>query len=182
MIYLALLRGINVGGKNSINMKALKQSFEEVGMQNVVTYINSGNIVFSDSKHERSELVNILEDLIKSKFSLEIKVCLRSLDEINELMDKLPTDWTNDDRMKSDVLFLWEEVDQEEILNNIKIVKGVDTVFYVPGALLWSTPRDKVSKSGLVKLAGNKLYKQMTIRNVNSTRKIFQLMTSLSEG
>jgi uncharacterized protein (DUF1697 family) len=181
MIYVALLRGINVGGKNSINMKDLKQSFEEAGIQNVVTYINSGNIIFSDTKHDRSDLVDILEDLIKSRFTLEIKVLLLSLDDFNRLMDKLPSNWTNDNQMKSDVLFLWDEVDQEDILSKIKIAEGIDTVFYVKGALLWSTPRDMVTKSGLVKLAGNKLYKQMTIRNVNSTRKIYQLMTSLSE-
>lgn len=47
MIYIALLRGINVGGKNKIDMKLLTQSFEQVGMNNVVTYINTGNIIFS---------------------------------------------------------------------------------------------------------------------------------------
>ncbi len=46
MIYVALLRGINVGGKNKIDMKLLKQTFERVGMNDVVTYINTGNIIF----------------------------------------------------------------------------------------------------------------------------------------
>ncbi|KAA2291787.1 DUF1697 domain-containing protein, partial [Clostridioides difficile] len=48
MIYVALLRGINVGGNNKINMKQLKETFEQAGMLDVVTYINSGNIIFAD--------------------------------------------------------------------------------------------------------------------------------------
>lgn len=54
MVYVALLRGINVGGKNKIDMKLLKKSFEQAGMNNVVTYINSGNIVFTDSHRTKA--------------------------------------------------------------------------------------------------------------------------------
>lgn len=46
MVYVALLRGINVGGNNKIDMKLLKQTFEQAGMNDVVTYINTGNIIF----------------------------------------------------------------------------------------------------------------------------------------
>lgn len=56
MIYVALLRGINVGGKNKINMKTLAVSFEEARMTSVTTYINSGNIIFKDEGHSQSQL------------------------------------------------------------------------------------------------------------------------------
>ena len=64
MIYVALLRGINVGGKNKMDMKLLKQTFEQAGMNDVVTYINTGNIIFSYKDHSKTELSTILEEAI----------------------------------------------------------------------------------------------------------------------
>ena len=60
MIYVALLRGINVGGKNKIDMKLLKETFVRIGMESVITYINSGNVIFTDMKHTRSEITTFI--------------------------------------------------------------------------------------------------------------------------
>lgn len=106
MIYVALLRGINVGGNNKISMQELKTTFEDAGMTSVVTYINSGNVVFSDSVYKQSELASLLEEGILKDFGLAIKVLVRSLDEIAEVMGALPDPWQNNKEMKSDVMFL----------------------------------------------------------------------------
>jgi uncharacterized protein (DUF1697 family) len=182
MIYVALLRGINVGGKNKIDMKALKESFERVGMHDVITYINSGNIVFRNGGHPRAELTKTIEAAIKRDFGLSIRVVLRSLDEYRMVMRALPDGWTNDDHAKSDVMFLWEEIDSPQILDRLPIRPDVDSVDYVPGAVLWSVARAAVTRSGKMKLPGSALYKQMTIRNVNTTRKLYELMLGLEKG
>lgn len=176
MIYVALLRGINVGGNNKIDMKELKKIFEGAGMESVTTYINSGNIVFADSTHSRSELRNILEKAILIKHMLDIKVLLRSLEEIDQMMEVLPTSWKNDKTMKSDVIFLGEEINNEKLMDELKVREGIDTVKYVPGAILWMVERENATKSGLLKVVGTKIYKDMTIRNVNTTRKIYEIM------
>ncbi len=175
MIYVALLRGINVGGRNKVDMKTLKTCFEKAGMTKVVTYINTGNIIFSTSDNSKPAIVNILEKAIHEDFNLDIKVVVRSLDDYQKVMKALPENWSNDKEMKSDVMFLWEEVDSEVILQQLEI-KSVDTVIYVPGTVLWSVLRDDAGKSGMQKLAGSKVYKLMTVRNVNTTRKIWELM------
>ena len=176
MIYAALLRGINVGGNNKIEMKKLKESFEEAGMKNVVTYINSGNVIFEDTVHSKGELAQLLARAIMRDFSLNIDVLILSRDGFQRIMQALPLHWRNDDMMKCDVMFLWEEIDAETILDALNIKPGIDTVLYVPGAVLWSVSRGNVTKSGLMKLAGSKLYGKMTIRNVNSARTIYELM------
>lgn len=176
MIYVALLRGINVGGKNKINMKTLALSFEEAGMTSVTTYINSGNIIFQNDRHSQSQLAQILEEVILKDFKLAIKVLIMSYDQMTEIMEALPSDWQNNKEMKSDVLFLWEEIDRPEVLEELTFKPEIETVIYVPGAILWSISRDLSSRSGMQKLASHKLYKQMTIRNVNSARKIYQIM------
>lgn len=176
MVYIALLRGINVGGKNKIDMKVLKQTFEKAGMNDVVTYINTGNIIFSCKGKSQSDLSRILEDAILYDFGLQIKVVVRSIDDVRAIINAIPDTWKNDKDMKSDVMFLWDEIDDESILTKLVIKPKVDTVKYIPGAILWSVDKKNVSKSGMLKIIGSKLYKQVTIRNVNTARKIYELM------
>lgn len=181
MIYVALLRGINVGGNNKINMKELKGTFEWVGLQSVVTYINTGNIIFADKGRSKGELVSLLEYAIHKDFGLQIKVLILSMEDYARVMEALPAGWSNGDQMKSDVMFLWEEVDNESVVGELLHKPDIDTVIYVPGAILWSVGRDQVTRSGMQKLIGTKLYRQMTVRNVNTTRKIYELMLAANE-
>lgn len=181
MIYVALLRGINVGGKNKVDMKRLKEAFMEAGMKSVSTYINSGNVIFIDNQRTKAEIAGILEEVILHYFQLEIKVLIRSIDDFKDMIKILPTTWKNDQEMKCDVLFLWEEIDQGAILNELTIKPEIDTVLYTPGAILWSVDKRNVTRSGLSKLVGTNLYKKMTIRNVNTTRKIYDIMQDTKE-
>ncbi|KKI90019.1 hypothetical protein WQ54_23120 [Bacillus sp. SA1-12] len=176
MVYIALLRGINVGGKNKIDMKLLKMTFEQVGMNNVVTYINTGNIIFSYNGLSKTELSRILEEAIHNDFGLQIKVVVRNVDDVRGIINAIPDTWKNDKEMSSDVMFLWDEIDDESVLENLAIKPNIDTVKYVPGAILWSVDKQNVTKSGKSKIVGSKIYKQVTIRNVNTARKIYELM------
>ena len=176
MIYIALLRGINVGGNNLMNMKQLKATFERAGMKRVTTYINSGNIIFAAEGTTHQELSQRLEAAIATDFGFPIRVIVRSLPEIEAVIQTLPNDWSNDDRMKADVLFLWEEINDASILDKLPLKPGIGTLLYTPGAVLFAVDRPDVNKSGLTKLVGTKLYQQMTVRNVNTVRKIHDLM------
>ena len=176
MVYIALLRGINVGGNNKIDMKLLKKTFEKVGMDNVVTYINTGNIIFLNNGLSKNELSRILEEAIHIDFGLQIKVVILSVDDVSIIINAIPESWKNDKDMTSDVLFLWDEIDDESVLESLVIKPNIDTVKYVPGAILWSVDRKNATKSGKSKIIGSKIYKQVTVRNVNTTRKIYELM------
>src|SRR6056297_2180675 len=182
MVYVALLRGINVGGNNKVNMKALQTSFERAGMSDVVTYINSGNIVFGHDRTDASTLPATLEAVIADDFGVKIRVVVRSIDEYALVMDALPPTWTNDKAMKSDVMFLWDEIDDQSIMGKLGIRPDIDSVIYVPGAVLWSVDRANATSSGMQRLPSSPIYKQMTIRNVNTTRKIYELMLSGSRA
>ncbi|ANU21504.1 hypothetical protein BBI15_15615 [Planococcus plakortidis] len=178
MIYAALLRGINVGGNNKINMKELKEVFEQAGLSSVKTYINSGNIVFKDARN-KEQVTLVLEEAIFEHFGLHIKVLVYSFDEYSRIAQAVPPEWANDERLKSDVLFLWEQADGEGVLEQLTLKPGIGRVQYVPGAILWSVDRGDVTKSGMAKIVGTKLYKLVTVRNVNTVRKIYKLMKEL---
>lgn len=176
MVYVALLRGINVGGNNKIDMKLLKLSFETAGMNDVVTYINTGNIIFTHNSQSKTELSRILEEAIHHDFRLQIKVVILSIVDVSGIMNAVPETWRNDKDMKSDVMFLWDEIDNESVLEKLVIKPDIDTVKYVPGAILWSIDKKNITRSGMTKIIGTKLYKQVTVRNVNTVRKIYELM------
>lgn len=179
MIYVALLRGINVGGKNKLGMKPLKETFVRVGMKSVVTYINSGNVIFVDMQHTKEEITTLLEKAVFEDFHLDIKVLVRSINDFELVIKMIPMSWRNDKDMKCDVLFLWNETDGETLLKKIEIKPNIDTVIDAPGAILWAVDRRNVTKSGLLKLVGTALYKNMTVRNVNTTRKLYEIMKAL---
>ncbi len=181
LVNVALLRGINVGGKNKIDMRLLKQTFEKAGMNDVVTYINTGNIIFSYKGPSTTELPRILEEAIHCDFGLQIKVVVRSFDDVSRIIKAIPYTWKNDKDMKSDVMFLWDEIDDESVLMNLVIKPNIDTVKYVPGAILWSVDKINVTRSGMSKIVGSKLYKQVTIRNVNTARNIYKLMQNQND-
>lgn len=179
MIYVALLRGINVGGNNKVDMKKLKNTFEELGYTNVVTYINSGNIIFEAKGKKEDKIIKEIELAIKKDFALEIKVLIRDFESIKSLCKKIPNTWVKNETMRTDVMFLWEEFDNPKILEQLKL-SPVDNAKYLPGAVVWNIKDIDYNKSGMPKLVGTKIYKQMTIRNVNTVRKIFEIMSGLT--
>lgn len=177
MRYVALLRGINVGGNNKVAMAELASTFEDIGMTNVVTYINSGNVLFDSQLHDELDITKQIEQAIIAKFGFAVYVVTISRDNFLHIAKRLPDTWANNTEMKSDVMFLWKEIDSPTILEKLTIKPEIDTVLYEPGALLWMVERKHAGKSGIMKLAGSDIYKKMTIRNCNTVRKLAALLT-----
>ena len=177
MIYLALLRGINVGGKNRVEMTRLEKMFQSIGATEVRTYINSGNVIF---EHDRkpARLRTAIEKAIEAEFGFEVRIVLRSVDEVKSLTKAIPAAWKEDSTMRCYVMFLWEDVDDPAVLDKVTIKDGLDDVKYVPGAIVWRVDRNVLTRSGMMRLTSDDLYKQMTIRNVNTVRKLADLMSS----
>jgi len=176
MASLALLRGINVGGKNKVEMGRLRTVFEQLGLDEVRTYINTGNVIFTAGTEADATLVSSIERAISSEFGIDLKVLVRGIDSMRAIERTLPDDWINDSESKSDVMFLWEDVDDPGVLDTLTIQDGVDEVVYLPGAVLWRVDRAHYSRSGMNKLVGTRLYKSMTVRNCNTVRKLIQMM------
>lgn len=176
MKYVALLRGINVGWNKKVDMKELKKMTEKLGYKNVSTYINSGNLFF-ESDEKTSMILKNLEKSLEAHFGFSISIILRSEKQIQTVCDAIPREWKNDDTMKADVIFLWDEVNTPDVIKEIKHA-SIDTLIYVDGAVIWWVTRDNYGKSGMHDFIGTRIYKHMTARNVNTTRKILEIMTT----
>ena len=180
-VFVALLRGVNVGGKNMISMSSLKESFEEMGFSGVVTYINSGNIMFKSKEADARKLERKIEQMLSRDYQLDSKVVVRSLSEMEKLVQSLPRDWKDDSEWRYNVIFLRHSIDSEEILTEIEVKKDIEQVLSRPGALLWSVQFNAVTRTNWVKLPSRKIYKDMTVRNLNTTRKLYELMKKVAE-
>lgn len=88
--YISLLRGINVSGKNSIKMDALKKAFEEAGFYNVTTYIQSGNIIFNSNETNSKSLEQLIFNIILNKFGFNVPVTILTIDELEQSLNKNP--------------------------------------------------------------------------------------------
>ena len=172
--YVALLRGINVGGNKKVAMSKLKALFESLGFTNVSTYINSGNVIFQSSEADFSKI----EPALKKGFGFDIAVVVRDAKNILVLCKEIPDKLQNNDQQKTDVLFLWDKYDKKSTLDLLQTNPAVDTILYFPGAIVWSVDRLNYAKSGMHKFIGTEVYRNMTARNVNTVRKLGQLMAA----
>jgi uncharacterized protein (DUF1697 family) len=178
MVYVALLRGINVGAKTRVEMLKLKAVFESLGCEHVSTYINSGNVIFSDSRAAK-KLAPLIEKAIEKKFRLPVRIVLRDLKNIQKLCKEIPASWSNDQEQKTDVLFLWDEIDSPNILDKVVVKPEIENARYIAGALVWNIGRQNVTRGGGVKLIKTDFYRHMTARNINTVRKLYELMRQI---
>jgi uncharacterized protein (DUF1697 family) len=116
--YVALLRGINVGGGNMMKMDDLKGVFAELGFENVVSYINSGNLAFDAKKMSESKLVENIEKAVEVRFGRHVHVMIRSRDDIKSVLAANPFHGAYESHKEMHVLFLKEPMpaEKEELL------------------------------------------------------------------
>lgn len=173
--YICFLRGINVGGNNIIKMEALRKEFEAMGFHSVKTYIQSGNVIFQSEKKDKEKLEVIIEKALSKKFNYAARVVVRSAEEIENTIIHFPEIFKNT-LWKHNVMFLCKEIDSEDILSKFELKKDIEHFSYYKGVLFWSAQTDMFARTTMAKLSSRKEYQFMTIRNVNTTNKIFELM------
>lgn len=174
--YVALLRGINIGGNNKVEMSKLKESFVSLGFFDVSTYLNSGNVIFSSKGNNVKKLIDDIEKEILKKFKIQIRVMVRDANNIKEILSSIPGSWKSELGMQPHIAFLWEEIDNPDILRQIGINTKIDYVKYIPGAILWNVELKTWSKDTIYKFTNGKISKQTTVRSINTINKINELM------
>jgi uncharacterized protein (DUF1697 family) len=179
--YVALLRGINVGGKNLIKMIALKASFEGLGFTDVHTYIQSGNVLFSAAGSGQAKLTKQIEEALSKTFSYESRVVVRSLKQMKEIVRDAPKGFGTDPATyRYDVIFLKEPLTAAKAMKSVSTKEGVDQAFVGKGVLYFSRLSSRASQSNLSRIISMPVYQFMTIRNWNTTTKLLNMMEAMS--
>ena len=169
MKYIALLRGINVGGNHKVEMKKIKELFESLSFSSVSTYINSGNILF-EGAGKPQEIRQKLESNLKKAFGFDIPTLVKTEKEMIRIAEAVPRTWKNDAEQRTDVAYLFPEIDAKKIIDELPVKKEFIDVRYIKGAIFWNVKREDVYKSHLAKIISHKIYQFMTVRNVNTAR------------
>ena len=175
--YVALLRGINVGGKNLIKMPALKTAFEREGFGDVSTYIQSGNVLFSASESRSAALTDRIEGMLATSFDYVPTVVVRSKRQMEAIVDGAPrTFGSRPSEYRYDVIFLKEPLTARKAIAEVPTNPAVDTAHAGTGVLYFSRLTAKATASRLGKIVGAPIYPSVTIRNWNTTTKLLSLM------
>jgi uncharacterized protein (DUF1697 family) len=175
--YLALLRGINVGGKNMIKMADLKAALEADGLQAVRTYIQSGNVLFEASNQDDVELAKIIHDSIAMHFQVQSGVAVFSKAQWQDIIGAAPAQWGQDPAWKHNLLVILKPYDMQMVITAIGEIKpDIELLVLGEGVLYQSMSRELFGRTTTGKLASNPVYKQMTIRNYNTAVKLLEIL------
>ena len=159
MKYIALLRGINISGKNKISMPELKKLLEENNYQNVSTYLN-------------------IHTLIKTKFILDIPVYITTDKELEDILNNSPKWWgSNNKEIYDNLIFIIPPTKYEEVYNTIGLPKeGLEQIEEYNNCIFWSFDLNNYRKSNWwVKTASTDIKDKITIRTANTMRKILEI-------
>ena len=175
--FALLVRGINVGGKNKVVMAQLRQELTGLGLENVETYINSGNIFFN-SIVSRTKLIEKLQAFFERLYPFIQNFSLLSIEDYEKELRNLP-DWWNHEMARKDVLFYTESLDVDQVIEKVNSLELVDEVLHFEKlGIFWG----KLSEASYSKTAYHKhllkmpFYRQITIRNAKTFDKIGQFL------
>ena len=173
--YVALLRGINISGKNKIPMAELKKEFERLGFIEAKTYMNSGNVVFSSDEDDIEKITKQIETMIKQQFGFDIPVFVISKEKLEDILRNAPDWWGNDNKeIYDNLIFIMPPVTFSDVYNEIgepkeeleKIKDYKETVFCS------FSRKDYQKTNWWSKTASANISTKLTIRTANTVRKI----------
>jgi uncharacterized protein (DUF1697 family) len=177
---VALLRGINVGGKNLIRMPDLAACFRDGGYRDVFTYIQSGNVLFTADRVASPELEDAVERMLQERFGIPILVVVRSRDELAATIAAAPANHRSEE-LRSDVFFLKHPLTAEAVYAQLpELREGVDSVALGPGAMYFSRVAAQASRTRITRLMSMPIYRQMTVRNWRMTKRLVEMLEGCS--
>ena len=178
MEYVALLRGINVGGNNKVVMSELREQIEAAGFGHVRTYINSGNLLF-EAEALREDVAQAVEDILARHYDFPIRLALLTGQEYLAQLDELP-DWWHGEVARRDALFYTRGLDRDHVRERIEAMElGDEAVHFGEHAVFWG----KFDEKSFLKTAYHKrllredFYRQVTIRSGSTVEKIAAMVS-----
>ena len=178
--YLVLLRGINVGGRNRVAMADLRKVVESLGHTDVVTYIQSGNVLFTAPTTPAAELTRRIEAMLAQAFDYVPTVVVRTRRQMRAIVDRAPKGFGREPaKYRYDLIFLKEPLAAKVALQSVPTKPGVDAAHPGTGVLYFSRLSAKASQSRLSRIVSSPIYPSVTIRNWQTTTRLLSMMDEL---
>ena len=176
--YIALLRGINVSGKNKVPMAELKKCFESLGVMEVKTYLNSGNVIFSSADKNVTGLIDQVERMMQRELGLDIPVFIIPQEELADILRHAPDWWGTENKGNYDnLIFILPPATFPDIYYEIGAPKeGLEQIQEYQSAVFWSFSRKDYQKTNWwSKTARADIGSKLTIRTANTVRRIVDI-------
>jgi uncharacterized protein (DUF1697 family) len=175
--YISMLRGINVSGQKLIKMDALRKLYENLGFINVITYLQSGNVIFTNKDQDTDKLGQIIRREIQKNFGFEVPVIVLTIDKLKQIIDHNPfINDSNKDQSSLYVTFLLSKPDQfdAKVIEDKK--QDMEEIIFSDNAVYMYCP----DGYGRTKLSNNffeaKLKVDATTRNWKTTNELYKIV------
>ena len=155
-------------------MKDLKILIESTGATDVVTYLNSGNVLFRTNSKIQT-LQKQIERKLEQQFGERIPILLLSDLTVGAIRDSIPNEWENNRLQRTCVAYLFPEVDRADLIDELPVKHHLIKFRYVPSAIIWNIKRENYNRSQITKIVSHKAYGMMTTRNVNTARRLAEM-------
>ena len=176
MKYVALLRAINVGGRNLIRMTDVRACLEAREFQRVTTYIQSGNVLFDTDESDVAKLTVAIEKAFLEAFGTNVPVFLRSHRQMKKIVDGAPRQWKTSTALRRNVAFLRRPLTAGKAVAGLDPKPAVDSVTPGDGVVYMATLMTRLKQSGLPKIVGKPIYRDITIRSYTTCQKLLALL------
>lgn len=174
--FISFIRGINVGGNNIIKMADLRDALHDEGFEDATTYIQTGNIILK-SKKLKGKINKEIEDIFQKHFQIDIRAVTFTEKEWEDIIKNAPKDWGKNKDWKHNLLIMLESKKAKQVLTDVgEIKKELESASLGKGVIYQSVSREKFGQSRFCRLASMPIYKEMTIRNYNTSMKLLALM------
>lgn len=174
--YVALLRGINVGGRNKVAMADLRAAFTDAGFADVSTYIASGNVLFSSTRPARG-LERDIEAVLEERLGMPLVVVVRSQRQLRAVVERAPAGFLAlDGTHHRDVVFLRSPLTEAKAMGVVQLREGVDQAWAGSGVVYFARLSSQLQRSSMSKIVGTPEYKAMTVRSWSTATKLRALL------
>lgn len=178
MKYIVLLRGINISGKNKISMSKLKSVLEQSGFKNVLTYLNSGNVILESDVANKDIISQKVFEIINEEFQLEIPVFVTTDLELEDILNNSPDWWgTTDKNIYDNLIFIIPPATYNEVYETIgSPSENIDKIQEYKNHIFWSFDLKCYRKSNWwIKTASTVIKDKITMRTANTVKKVLEL-------
>lgn len=176
--YIALLRGINISGKNKISMEELKAGFAEAGYAEIFTYLNNGNVAFDSDAEDKGDISESIMAMIKDRFKLDIPVLVILQEDLADILANAPKWWGDDNKdIYDNLIFMFPSLDYDRLYSALGEPEAeYEKVFNYKNAVFWSFVRKDYRKTNWwAKTARETVGSEITIRTAGTVRKLAKL-------
>lgn len=174
--HVALIRGINVGGKNIVRMAALREALDAAGLGPSITYIQSGNVLVRAPGRTEEQVEAVVEQVLAERFGVSTVVVAVTRAALEAAVASAPPGFAlNTGDYRDDVIFLRRALPVDAAMAVVRLREGVDEATAGPGVLYFRRLDAQASRSLITKIVGTPEYAHMTIRNWRTTTTLLRL-------